>query len=363
MKHWATVTHPVLLLDTTIAKKNLARMAKKVERSGSTFRPHFKTHQSATIGTWFRDFGVDSIAVSSVPMAIYFATRGWRDILISFPFFPAQWPLLRSLAAHIKVGVIVSNTDSAAALQAVADAPVDVWIEVDAGQERTGFSIADEDTLIATGRALQAYKHLTMTGLHLHAGQSYGCRGTAALEQLATALLPQLDQLRENVLTPNSWQLSFGDTPLCSYLDDLSFADELRPGNFLLYDLMQYQIGSCRAEDIAVAVACPVVDPHFIYGGAVHFSKDRITVNGQSIYGTVALPAADGWQVPKQVMQQPLVKLSQEHGWLSPDAPPLPYGTAVPVLPVHSCLTVEALPYYQTTEGQRIEKFSTKMLP
>ena len=30
-----------------------------------SFRPHFKTHQSAEIGSWFRDFGVTRITVSS----------------------------------------------------------------------------------------------------------------------------------------------------------------------------------------------------------------------------------------------------------------------------------------------------------
>jgi len=32
--------------------------------------------------------------------------------------------------------------------------------------------------------------------------------------------------------------------------------DEIRPGNFVFYDLMQYRIGSCSVGQIAVAMAC-----------------------------------------------------------------------------------------------------------
>ena len=62
--------------------------------------------------------------------------------------------------------------------------------------------------------------------------------------------------------------------------------DELRPGNFVFYDLMQEEIGACTLDDIAVAMACPVVAVHpdrmqwIIYGGAIHFSKDFLTLEG-----------------------------------------------------------------------------------
>ncbi len=53
--------------------------------------------------------------------------------------------------------------------------------------------------------------------------------------------------------------ISYGDSPSCSLADDLNGFDEIRPGNFVYYDVMQYHIGSCQMDDIAVAAACPVV--------------------------------------------------------------------------------------------------------
>src|SRR6476620_10300974 len=82
------ITRPTLLLDEARCRRNIERMASKARRSNVRFRPHFKTHQSAQIGEWFREAGVNAITVSSVKMAEYFASHGWDDITIAFP---ANW--------------------------------------------------------------------------------------------------------------------------------------------------------------------------------------------------------------------------------------------------------------------------------
>ena len=52
------ITKPTVLLDSDKVRRNIARMAAKANETGLSFRPHFKTHQSAQVGTWFREFGV-----------------------------------------------------------------------------------------------------------------------------------------------------------------------------------------------------------------------------------------------------------------------------------------------------------------
>lgn len=82
-------------------------------------------------------------------------------------------------------------------------------------------------------------------------------------------------------------QLSMGDTPCCSVVDpeDLHVFDEMRPGNYVFYDLEQAEIGSCALNSIVVAVACPIVAKHAdrreltLYGGGVHFSNEGLLVN------------------------------------------------------------------------------------
>ena len=39
-------------------RANIQAMAEKARRNKLIFRPHFKTHQSTTVGAWFKEAGV-----------------------------------------------------------------------------------------------------------------------------------------------------------------------------------------------------------------------------------------------------------------------------------------------------------------
>lgn len=150
-------------------------------------------------------------------------------------------------------------------------------------------------------------------------------------------------------------EISIGDTPTCSLVDTLTGIDEIRPGNFIFYDLMQVQIGACQVDDISVAVACPVVaiypERHCIaiYGGAVHLSKEvLIGENGRMEYGRIALPTETSWEILHD--DSYVYSLSQEHGLIhASDAllQQVKIGDLLCILPVHSCLTANLLKAYQ----------------
>jgi len=110
------IDQPTLVLDEGIARRNIRRMAEKARGFGLRFRPHFKTHQSAVIGEWFREEGVSQITVSSVEMAEYFAEYGWNDILIAFPLNIRQIARIQSLAQRVHLGVLVENAAGVDAL-------------------------------------------------------------------------------------------------------------------------------------------------------------------------------------------------------------------------------------------------------
>ncbi|KAA3634845.1 MAG: alanine racemase, partial [Bacteroidetes bacterium] len=138
---------------------------------------------------------------------------------------------------------------------------------------------------------------------------------------------------------------------------------EIRPGNFVFYDLMQVQIGASDFDHIAVAMACPGVAIHesrneiVVYGGGVHLSKDRLEDEEfGTIYGRVVEPEGGGWG--KVVPGMYIRSLSQEHGVVV--APPeeiakYEIGDYLVVLPVHSCMSADLLRKYLTTEGKWIE--------
>ena len=76
---------PILILNKNLCINNIKKILEVCINNNIEFRPHFKTHQSLEVGSWFKKLGIKSITVSSVSMAEYFSHQ-WDDITIAFPF-------------------------------------------------------------------------------------------------------------------------------------------------------------------------------------------------------------------------------------------------------------------------------------
>lgn len=357
------VTRPTLLLNRQQAINNIERMHRKAAQSSVAFRPHFKTHQSATIGSWFRKMGVTAITVSSVEMAVYFAQHGWQDITIAFPVNVRQLDAINALADSLTLHLLLDNANTAVQLNQALTHSVNVWLEVDAGYHRTGVPWDNTQTILTVARTVQQAQHLQWRGILTHAGNTYAARGQAAILAAHAETMSRLHTVQTR-LVENGMEtaVSIGDTPACSVLESFTGVDEIRPGNFVFYDLMQAQIGACTLPEIAVAAACPVVGVYpqrnqiALYGGAVHLSKESLVeADGSIRYGRIARLTQDGWEILSP--HHYVAGLSQEHGLVQTNEDLL--NTVTPgdlllVLPVHSCLTANLLKKYVTLEGEQI---------
>ncbi|HDP99509.1 MAG TPA: alanine racemase [bacterium] len=358
------ITRPVLLLDQQKAEYNLRLMFKKVENTGLSFRPHFKTHQSAEIGNWFRRLGIDKITVSSVSMAEYFADNGWRDITLAFPVNIREIDSINELAQKTKLNLLVESRGTVKYLDSHLKSTVDVWIKIDVGSFRTGIAWDDHKGIKELAVEIRQADKLRLSGLLTHAGHSYRASTVEEIEQIyhetvsrMQAAIDLLDRFGYHNL-----QISVGDTPGCSVIQNFSAVDEIRPGNFIFYDVEQLQLGACAADQIAIAVACPVVAKHWqrnelvIHGGAVHLSKEFIiNHSGQKVFGYITELAENGWGAP--INNTFVSRLSQEHGVIQADQSFLNrvnIGDLVAVLPVHSCLTVNLMKKFRGLDGREI---------
>jgi D-serine deaminase-like pyridoxal phosphate-dependent protein len=371
MDIFSGIKKPTLLLDEQKSRANIRRMCQKADRQGVRFRPHFKTHQSAVIGEWFRQEGVSRITVSSIDMALYFARHGWQDITIAFPVNIRQVDELAQLASRIRLGLLVESTETVQFLAKNLSAPVsiDTWIKVDTGAHRTGLAWEQADAIIQLAHEIQAVPGLHLCGLLTHAGNTYGATSPAEVcrryNESVNHLLDVRKMLAADGLT--DLEISVGDTPGSS-LCDFGPVDEVRTGNFVFYDSKQLQVGSCQWSDIAVAVACPVVAKHadrqqiVTYGGAIHLSSELLMVENRPIYGFVALPDGESWGEP--LPGAAVVSLSQEHGVIKlpeKDFKRVKVGDLICVLPAHSCLTVSAMKEYLTLDGQVIRTMNNEI--
>lgn len=368
------VTAPAVVIDEVRARRNIRRMADKARRSGVAFRPHFKTHQSMDVGRWFADAGTDRITVSSAVMAEHFAGAGWRDITLAFLLNPLQAPRLHELAAGLEAaggGLGVTVASAAALHEALRIAAARIWLKIDTGYGRSG--CAWDRPAVLHELAQEAAAAGRLQGLLTHAGHAYAARGVGPLRAIWNETLRRMQTVRDSLSDlPGAGGLliSVGDTPTCSTVDDFTGVDEVRPGNFVFYDLMQLAIGACGERDLAAAVACPVVQVDrercrlVLHGGAVHLSKEPLTDDrGRSIYGRLGTlrRGADGFGADRVLAEAPLVALSQEHGIVQMDhgaferlAAGLDVGDLALVWPVHSCLSCDLHREYLTLQGKKL---------
>jgi D-serine deaminase-like pyridoxal phosphate-dependent protein len=208
--------------------------------------------------------------------------------------------------------------------------------------------------------------NLYFEGILTHAGNTYTAADQNEIIQVHNQSVQLLIDLKKRILVeyPNCI-LSIGDTPGCNLATDFNGVDEIRPGNFVFCDVMQYFLGSCSFEQIAIAVACPVVAKHksrneiVIYGGAIHLSKEVIyDKKNQKTFGLIVKLKNGKWEKP--IPETYVSNLSQEHGIIKTTSEvfdQIKIGETIGVIPVHSCLTANLLSQYTTTNNKIIKKF------
>jgi len=346
------VKKPTLLVDLQKVENNIAAMSGKAEKNKVLLRPHFKTHQSTAIAEYYRNAGISAITVSSVDMACYFADAGWQDILIAFPLNWREMDEINELAAKIKLAVLIDNVESANFLMKNIRHELGVWIKIDTGLHRAGVWWQDLQQIEELIGMLRRSTKLHLQGVLTHAGQTYSANSPEEAKKAAIASKQAVASVKEelNKKGIHDIRVSIGDTPGCCLMDDFNGADEIRPGNFVFFDLEQWKLGACKSEQIAVALACPIVSKNtsrselLIYGGAIHFSKESMRYSGKAIYGLLAGKRDELFnEVQPDCM---LIAATQEHGVLKVDSSTFSQyqiGDMVQIFPVHSCLTVQAM--------------------
>ncbi|MDR8391619.1 alanine racemase [Aliifodinibius sp. S!AR15-10] len=345
------ISNPTLLLDEKRCKANISRIAQKSATHNLTFKPHFKTHQSILVGNWFREFGVKAITVSSVQMAHKFADDGWDDITIAFPVNIRAINEINELTKKVdSLSLFVLDSNTVAFLDQHLSTPVQIYIEIDTGASRSGLVPGDSNTIASIAGQIDSSDKLTFKGFYSHPGHSYRARSRQEILQVHHSVLSDMKSLKKHF--PDV-VCCVGDTPCASLAEDFEAIDEISPGNFVFYDLMQVQIGACSLEDIAVALDVPVVAKYparrelIIHGGAVHLSKEQIEWNGQQIFGLPVPLTETSWSEP---YENTYVKsLSQEHGVIRGDTDlidSIEIGDLIGILPVHSCLTANLMQTY-----------------
>lgn len=352
---------PFLLIDLEQCNENINRMLLKAQASKTRLRPHFKTHQSAGIGKLFKAKGISSITVSSVPMASHFFKHGWEDITIAFPLNPLEAHSYNNLAQKGRLKLLASDLYAFKSLLSKIAEPIGLFIEIDNGYHRSGLEPHSPDILKIIELSRQN-PLIQFEGFLSHEGNTYNATHSTQIRDIHLKAKENMLELKEKFIREfPALIISMGDTPSCSIMEGFEGIDEIRPGNFVFYDLMQLSIQACQYHEISMAMICPVVAVYpqrrqlIIHSGAVHLSKEHIRENEKNIYGKVAAFNGQKWGNMLEGFQ--VVSLSQEHGiiqWDENQTNPFKPGQFIAVLPVHACLAADLMKSFISIGGENM---------
>ncbi len=343
---------PALILGLGVLKRNLDRMAGRLDRLGVAVRPHIKTHKCSEIAALQRDAGAVGLTVSTLREAAAFADAGFTDLTWAFPLILSRVDEAREIAERATLRLLLDSPEAVDALEASGFA-AHVWLKVDCGYHRAGVDPASRRAG-ELARRLHDSESLVFDGILTHAGHSYHGRGRDDLLRVAEeerrVMADFADRLRGDGVEVRG--VSVGSTPTMSVARSLDGVTEARPGNYAFHDFTQCCLGTCTVSDCALTVLTSVVSSQprhsVIDAGALSLSRD----------------AGPGWVEPAsfgRIFRDDgsgelddgmwVTSLSQEHGIVNR---PLPVGTRLRVLPNHSCLVVPNFERYHVVEGERV---------
>ena len=148
---------PAALIDMQRMTFKLQRMQQRTRLLGVNFRPHVKTSKSIDIAKLQLAAGAKGITVSTLKEAEQFFEAGIKDILYAVGIVESKlWQAAKLIEKGCDLKIITDNSATAAALAAFSvrqGVPLEVWIEIDTDNHRSGVN-PENDELLAIGKLL-----------------------------------------------------------------------------------------------------------------------------------------------------------------------------------------------------------------
>ena len=346
---------PALVIDVAVLDANVARLVESARKAGARLRPHVKTHRMVEVAARLRLAGAEGICCAKVGEAEAFADAGFDDIFIANQVVgPARLRRLAELAARTRLAIGVDHAEHVRALGAAfaaANSTIDVAIEIDTGQQRTGVSTAAAAVELA--HQTQRAEGLNLRGIYTHEGHDYQAADPAGVHAAAA----EAQQLMASVAaaiqaaTGASCEVSIGSSP--SFLLESFHApiDELRPGTAVFNDASHaHLLGHtdwCAASVLATVVNLPAPDRAVIDAGAKALTSDR---RGPGVLANTGHGIVVGH--PEAV----ITSVSDEHGVIAvPDASVFTIGQTLRVIPNHICPCVNLYDHAFAVRGGIVE--------
>lgn len=240
MLHRNQIPTPALLVDLDLLEQNLTRMAAAVKKSGKLLRPHFKAHKCVEIARRQIAHGAAGICAATVPEVELLAKHDIPGILLTSPLAdPAKMTRVARTAAM----AVVDHPHQVAWYDQVARRPIDIFIDLDIGDHRTGASTATQ--ILEIARAISKSKNLRLRGL-----QAYSVAGShgvdrQARKQISCAAFQAAVEIRDFLAREGfpTEILTGGSTGTWDVDLEIPTLTEFQAGSYVFMDLAYRKLG------------------------------------------------------------------------------------------------------------------------
>lgn len=355
---------PSLLLDVECVRQNAERMSEIARRNSVRLRPHVKTHKCVEVAKIQTAGHGGAITVSTLAEARAFGRKGFSDITYAVPVERGKFAeAVEILRSGVKLNLLTDDAATVKALDEAADragVEFDVFVKIDCGYHRVGVEPHTAEA-VEIPRLISDAKNLNFAGILTHAGHSYNVRSAEEVLEIARHERDCMVELAERLraMSIEVPTVSIGSTPSITHVDHLEGVDEIRPGNYILFDAYQATLGSCGFDDAALTVLSAVTHKNnarrrlVIDAGAIALSKDRGPAHIDVGCGYGRVLDLEGNDTGMRVGG-----VAQEHGEIDAGESDvfdrIKVGDRVRVLANHSCLTAAQHSHYNVIENGEI---------
>ncbi len=333
---------PLLVVSEEILHRNIAEMAAFAKSVGVGLRPHIKTHKTPQIARLQIAAGAIGVTCAKVGEAeVMVQEAGVEDVLIAYPTIgEPKYRRIVELMERARIVVAVDSLDAAKAISAAMarhDRSLDLYIEINTGQNRSGVTVGDEAVSFALDVARQP--SVNLVGIMTHEGHvnsmDLGKIEDAAIES-GKRMVETAEKIRSHGIELPV--VSVGSTPAARMTPTVPGVTEMRPGTYVFNDNSLFRFGDqWKVDDCAARFVATVVS---------RTAPDRCVLDTGS--KSLGMDPSKGREGHGYIVGHPdviITKLSEEHGVckLPEGEEGFNVGDRVEVIPNHICPTINLM--------------------
>jgi len=330
---------PALLVDLERMEANMKAGQDFADSIGARLRPHIKTHRTPAIALKQLEKGAHGITVAKLGEAEVMADAGIDDIFIANEIVgDVKLKRLRRLAGKVRLAVGVDHPLQVEGISGFfmnEGKPMDVMIDVDTGDPRTG--VQPGRPVLELARMVERSPGVNLRGIYTHDGQTYEAHD---VEEIREIFLKSQEQMLATAQLLRSEGIEFkevsvGSTPSLLVGEPLEGVTEIRPGTYVFLDADQANvIGSydrCALTVLATVISRPTPERVVLDTGT------KALTYFVQLEGITRTP---GYGVLKKYPEIRLYGLSDEHGcFIRPEGMEFNIGDKLEIIPNHACPT------------------------